>query len=116
MKVLFVSKSKDSYGISPIVKAQGESLSKIGISVSFFTIRGHGFNNYLKNILNLRNYLTENEFDIVHAHYSLSGYVAGLTGNKTPVIVSLMGSDLLQGMFGNFFLLSSNISDGAVRL
>ncbi len=93
IKVLFVCSGNSELGISPIVRAQGGALKKNGIELDYFTIKGKGFKGYFKNILPLRKYLKNNNFDITHAHYSLSAYVASLAGAK-PIVVSLMGSDV----------------------
>ena len=92
MKVLFVSSGNNPEGISIIVKNQGQSLINAGIELSYFTIQGKGITGYIKNIFILRKHLKNNKFDIIHAHYSLSGFVAAIAGAK-PVVVSLMGSD-----------------------
>jgi glycosyltransferase involved in cell wall biosynthesis len=97
MKVLFISSGNVEFGISIIVKNQGESLRKAGIDVNYFTIKGKGIFSYLKHIFILHTYLRENDFDIFHAHYSLSGFTASLAGCK-PLIVSLMGSDIKSGI------------------
>jgi len=93
MKVLFVSSGNSEFGISPIVKNQGESLKQNGIDLDYFTIKGKGINGYLKNIPILKKYLKAHHYDIIHAHYSFCGWVTKLTLTKIPVIVSLMGSD-----------------------
>ena len=43
------------------------------------------------------------EFDIVHAHYSLSAFVASLAGAK-PLIVSLMGSDVKSKTYYKYII------------
>lgn len=96
MKVLFVSSGNSKYGISPIVKNQGESLSALGIDVHFFTIQGKGLRGYSKNVLPLRKYISKQTFDVIHAHYSLSALVATMAGCR-PLVVSLMGSDIRLG-------------------
>lgn len=95
MKVLFVSSGNSEFGISPIVKNQGESLKQNGIDLYYFTIKGKGINGYLKNIPILKKYLKNYNYDIIHAHYSLSAIVATLSGAK-PLVVSLMGSDIYR--------------------
>jgi glycosyltransferase involved in cell wall biosynthesis len=64
------------------------------MTVDYFAVTGKGIKGYLKSGLRLRKYLREQEYDIIHAHYTLSGWVA-LIGNKNhhPLILSLMGSD-----------------------
>lgn len=92
MRVLFVSSGNSKYGISPIIKNQGESLKKKGIEIDFFTIKGKGIFGYLKNVPKIRN-LGKEKYDIVHAHYSLSAFATSLAG-ISPIVVSLMGSDI----------------------
>ena len=92
MKVLFVG-SGNTFDISPITKAQGDSLVDIGIEVDYFLIKGKGILGYLRQIRPLHKYLKKHHYDVVHAHYSFSAYVASLAGAK-PLVVSLMGSDV----------------------
>lgn len=93
MKILFVSSGNKKNSISPIVKNQGLSLEKIGCELMYFTIQGKGVWGYLKNIPRLRKVLKTYSPDVVHAHYSLCGFVATLAGARSAV-VSLMGSDV----------------------
>ena len=95
MKVLFVSSGNATSGISPIIKNQGESLKQAGIELEYFPIKGKGLTGYLKNINKLKKFLKNEDFDIIHAHYSLTSFVATLAGAK-PLIVSLMGSDVKE--------------------
>lgn len=92
MKVLFISSGNSFEGISPIVLNQGESLKETGIQVDYFTIQGKGAWGYIKNIPLIRKQLNNN-YSLIHAHYSLSAFAATLAGAK-PLIASLMGSDL----------------------
>jgi teichuronic acid biosynthesis glycosyltransferase TuaC len=92
MKVLFVCSGNSLNGIGIVVKNQAESLSKIGVQIEFFPIKGKGFFGYIRNIPLLRDYLQNSSFDIIHAHYSLSAFVASIASGK-PLVVSLMGSD-----------------------
>lgn len=96
MRVLFVSSGNSKFGISPIVKNQGESLKNNGIDIEYFTIKGKVFKGYPGSIPKLKKYLKSHKFDLVHAHYSLSAFVATLAGAET-IIVSLMGSDIQAG-------------------
>ncbi len=93
MNILFVSSGNSKNGISSLTKNQGASIRKLGHEVTFFTIKGKGIKGYFRNIFRLKKFLKKNQFDIVHAHYSLSGMVASLAGAK-PLVVSLMGSDI----------------------
>ena len=92
IKVLFVSSGNSIEGISPIVKMQGESLRKQNIHIDYYTIVGKGFSGYIRNIFRLKRYLSQNSYNLIHAHYSLSAIVASFATRK-PIIVSLMGSD-----------------------
>ena len=92
MTILFIS-SGNSGKISPIVKAQADSLIKKGVAIDFFLIKGKGLTGYLKSIFILRKFIKKNNYDLYHAHYSLSAFVATLAGCK-PLVVSLMGSDV----------------------
>jgi glycosyltransferase involved in cell wall biosynthesis len=93
MRVLFVSSGNSKAGISPIVKAQGESLIKEKIELDYFTIKGRGVRGYLNSVLRLRELLKRESYEIIHAHYWLSGIVATLAGAKN-LVVSLMGDDV----------------------
>ena len=93
MNILFVSSGNSQYVIVPFIRNQAESLKKQGVHVDFFPIIGKGFSGYLKSISKLRIYIRKNNFDIIHAHYSLIGLVALLTFSKKPIVLSLMGSD-----------------------
>jgi teichuronic acid biosynthesis glycosyltransferase TuaC len=103
MKVLFVSSGNSSNGISPIILNQGTSLQNQGASVAYFTIKGKGIIGYLKAIPKLQKFIKKNKFDIIHAHYSLSAFVATLSGAK-PLVVSLMGSDVKSKKYFKLFI------------
>ncbi len=90
MKVLFVSSGRKG-SVSPLIKNQGDSLNDEGIEIHYFLIKP-GIKNYLSSIFQIRNIFKNNNFDLIHAHYSLSGFAASL-GGKYPVVVSLLGSD-----------------------
>lgn len=94
MKVLFVSSGNSQWGITPIVKAQGESLKKEGVELDYFAIKGKGLLGYLGNLPALRERVESFAPDLVHAHYSLSAITASL-GCRKPLIASLMGSDTM---------------------
>jgi len=98
LKVTFVfSGNSKLFPISPFTKAQGESLREKGVDVEYFPVTGKGLK-YLKNVGPLRKRLEQSRPDIIHAHYSLCGWVAVLAAGKTPVVLSLMGDDA-QGTF-----------------
>ena len=103
MKVLFVSSGNKRFGISPIVKNQGEALKKEGVDLYYFGIRGKGLIGYLSSIKELKHIINDVKPNIVHAHYSLSGYIAALAKAK-PLVVSLMGSDVKSQFYFRFIL------------
>lgn len=103
MKVLFVSSGNKKETISSLILEQGESIKKAGLEISYYRIKGKGLKGYQHNIFLLRKYLKSNRFDVIHAHYSLSGYVATLAGAK-PLVVSLMGSDVKESMIWRILL------------
>jgi len=94
LSVLFVSSGNvKNFDVAPFIKVQGESLKKENVGVEFFKIRGKGIVGYLKNIKELRKHVLNNQFDIIHAHFTLSAWVAILAFTRKPIILSLMGSD-----------------------
>lgn len=93
MRVLFISSGNSKRDISPIINNQGKSLNDLGVNVYYYTITHKGLFGYLRHVFKLKAFIRNNNFDIYHAHYSLSGYTAWLAGCK-PLVVSLMGSDV----------------------
>jgi glycosyltransferase involved in cell wall biosynthesis len=100
MRVLFVSSGNKGY-LKVLVSNQASSLRSQGVAVEHFLIRGRGLLGYLGNVPRLRKDVKSGNYDIVHAHYSLSGFIAAMAGCKN-LVVSLMGSDAYQGSFMRF--------------
>jgi len=98
MKVLFISRAKHKNEISPIVLNQGNSLKKNNINVDFFIFKGKGFFGYLTGIINLKKQIKNNQYQVYHAHYLFSGIAASFA-NAKPLVVSLMGGDVLANLF-----------------
>jgi teichuronic acid biosynthesis glycosyltransferase TuaC len=94
LKVLFVSSGNKDIPVNPFIKNQGESLKDNGIDVNYFFVNGKGIFGYLKNVSKLRREITKNGYNIIHAHYTYSGWLALLTFSGIPVILSFMGSDV----------------------
>ncbi len=103
MRVLFVARETVKGLLSPLVSRQGDSLKDAGVEVEYFPIRGKGRGGYIRSVFALRRYLRLNRFDVIHAHYSLSSFAATLAGAR-PLIVSLMGSDVLRGKVERYWL------------
>ena len=94
MKVLFVcSGNIKGFDVVPFIKEQGEALRESGIDIDYFPVTGKGLNGYRRAARRLRNHMKEHHYDLIHAHFILSGWVAVLAAGKTPVVLSLMGSD-----------------------
>ena len=91
MKILFVSSGKSGF-VGKVVKNQGESLSRAGLEITYFTIKP-GLSGYISAISQIRKIFITGNYDLIHAHYSLSGLTASLSG-PFKIIVSLMGSDV----------------------
>lgn len=101
MKVLFVSGgNSSSFDIAPFIKSQGESLKITGAEITYFTIKGKGILGYLKAAIELRKYLRNTEIDLIHAHYTLSGWSSVLSFSGKPIILSLMGTDAYGDYIG----------------
>ena len=113
MKVLIVA-SGNSAAISPFVKEQGESLKEIGLDIDYFLIKGKGITGYLKNYFNLNRLIKTNTYDIIHAHYGLSGLLATFQSH-VPVVITFHGSDVNLNRT-NFYLsfLASRLSDANI--
>lgn len=93
MKVLFVSAGNYAGQPKEVVFNQGKALGKEGIILDFFCVRGGGLRGYIASLPLLRNRIKEFKPDIIHAHYSLCGFLSCFAGSR-PLIVSLMGSEL----------------------
>ncbi|WP_029038375.1 glycosyltransferase family 4 protein [Salinimicrobium xinjiangense] len=94
MRILFLSSGNSDKGISPIFLRQGESISKLGPEIVYFSIRGKGLKGYMKNMFAVRRSLKTSEYDVVHAHYGLTGIIALLSVRKEKVVISFMGDDI----------------------
>ena len=93
------------------MKSQAQALIKEGIKVDFFLIKNNGVFGYLKSIRELIHYSKSREYDIYHAHYSFSGYVACLA-KKKPLVVSLLGTDVIKSSLSRSILkIVSSICD-----
>ena len=113
MKVLIVA-SGNSATISPFVKEQGDSLKEIGLEIDYFLIKGRGITGYLKNYFNLIRLVKNNTYDIIHAHYGLSGLLATFQSH-VPVVITFHGSDVNLNRT-NFYLsfVASRLSDANI--
>lgn len=102
LKVLFIA-SGNHGAVSPVVGNQAEALRAEGVEIEWYLLKGKGFKGYLRNVMPLRKYLKEHMYDAIHAHYSLSAFAASLAG-ATPLVVSLMGSDVKAAGWYKFII------------
>lgn len=98
MKVIFVASGNKKGGskVSAFVQSQYDSLKKEGLDMQLIATEGNGVNAYLRAVLKLRKMIRAERPDVLHAHYSLCGWVASLACfgllNKPKVVVSILGS------------------------
>lgn len=92
MRVLIVA-SGNTKAVSPFIIEQVESLKKIDIHIEYFLIKGKGWTGYLKSLSKLKKKIKNKKFNLIHAHYGLSGLLATLQ-RKIPVIITFHGSDI----------------------
>lgn len=107
MDVLFVvSGNRKIEAIAPFIQVQMDSLSDIGVNVSLFRVIGGGLRGYWKHLWKLRSEIKHTNVKIVHAHYSLCGYLAWIAtwGTHCKVVVSLMGNDMKYLCINRFFV------------
>jgi glycosyltransferase involved in cell wall biosynthesis len=84
-------------GSGAFVMHQVGFLRSLGHEVSVVHIRGYQSRwNYLKGALSVLRATWRKRYDVVHVHYGLTG-VCALIRWRTPLVVTLHGSDVLQG-------------------
>lgn len=107
MKVLFVCSGNK--GIVPFITEQGESLKKEGIDLDYYTIEGKGAAGYLKNLKPLAKKINNGDYNLIHAHYGLSGLL-GVLQRRVPTIITYHGSDVNNLKHRFFSLVASRLS------
>ena len=76
------------------VASQMRSLESAGVSVTVDFLNGRQSNwEYLRAIHRIRQQAGRGGFDVVHAHYGLTGFIAAF--QSLPLVVSFCGDDLL---------------------
>lgn len=82
-------------GYGSFVKAQMESLVPLGVNFDVLFVNGRESQlNYLRGIHQVRKRIREKDYDLVHAHFGLSGWMAHWQ-KGVPIVVSFMGDDVL---------------------
>jgi glycosyltransferase involved in cell wall biosynthesis len=112
MKVLIVCSGNWAY-IKPFISEQVDALIAAGIECDYFLITGKGTFGYLKNLSRLKKTIRKKKYDLIHAHYGLSGLLAVMQ-RKLPVIVTFHGVDLIDK--DNDFCKSKHINKFHVSL
>jgi glycosyltransferase involved in cell wall biosynthesis len=75
------------------VRDQVEDLRGLGLELRLLRFDGrHQTLNYVRAVREVRQAVAEEQFDVVHAHYGLTGAVAALQ-RRTPVVTTFHGSD-----------------------
>ena len=84
------------------------------MDIDYFLIKGKGITGYLKNYFNLIRLVKNNTYDIIHAHYGLSGLLATFQSH-VPVVITFHGSDVNLNRT-NFYLsfVASRLSDANI--
>ena len=72
MKVLIVASGNRSK-VSSFILEQVDSLKALDIMVDYFLIKGKGFFGFVKNYFLLLRKIKTNNYELIHAHYGLSG-------------------------------------------
>ncbi|HEY1658120.1 MAG TPA: glycosyltransferase [Candidatus Sulfotelmatobacter sp.] len=100
LKVLFVTNmypDDRNPGSGAFVRQQAEQLRKAGHQIDILHIQANGARlKYLTSGFKVFSRTRAMSYDIVHAHYGLSGFPA-LFRYRTPLVVTLHGSDALVG-------------------
>lgn len=90
---LWPTETDPSFG--SFVKAQMKSLRPLGVEYDVLFVNGRKSKwNYLRGISQVRRQLRAKQYDLIHAHFGLSGWVARWQF-RVPVVVSFMGDDVL---------------------
>ena len=91
---MYPSPNRPDYGT--FVHEQVESLRQAGVNIDViaFDARGRA-GNYLKAIRDLRALLKKKPYDLLHAHYGLTGFVCNMQ-TRIPVVITFHGGDLVM--------------------
>ncbi len=90
LRVLFVRRQPPC---PSFVEQQAAALREHGLHVDLFYIRGAGLRGYIRQYRPLVRKLQQGEYDLVHAHYGLSGLLCALQ-RRCPTVITFLGSDV----------------------
>lgn len=96
MKILLVAAQKKNETFSPFVLEQEKALKQEGAEIIRFAHTAHGIGNYMKWVPKLHKAIKDIKPDVIHAHFGLTGLLAGLAaiGTRVPVVVTYHGCDI----------------------
>ncbi|MCC7142170.1 MAG: glycosyltransferase [Candidatus Eisenbacteria bacterium] len=98
-------------GRGAFVQNQVESLRALGHRIEVVAIDGARSKlEYLRGIGRLRHALERERFDLVHAHYGLTGLVARVQ-SRAPLVVTFLGSDVLWSRQRPLSRLAARLAD-----
>lgn len=96
LRVLSVYRARNAENLpAPFISSQLDSLNKSGIEIHPFPISGNNLLSYFSGSRGMRKLIHDIDIDLIHAHYSLCALSAVLARTGKPIVLSLMGSDVL---------------------
>jgi teichuronic acid biosynthesis glycosyltransferase TuaC len=114
MKVLVVTNmfpTTEDPSFGCFVKSQMRSLQKKGISFDLVFVNGRKSKlNYLRGAWQVFWKSLHTRYDLVHAHYGLSGILARCQ-IRSPMVITFCGSDVMDKFQGRISRLISHLSD-----
>src|SRR5919202_1234762 len=88
-------------GLGGFVRDQVDALRGLdGLEVEVFAFEPGGPSRFARAAARLRRTHRGGDFDLVHAHYGLSGWVALALGRRAPLLVTFHGTDLCHRVVG----------------
>ena len=89
---------RPEFGI--FVREQVEALRDLpGLTVDVWPFAGGGLH-YLRAAAQLKAHLRQHSYDVIHAHYGLSGWTTKLAKRRTPMLVTFHGTDVHHPLVG----------------
>ena len=88
--------TKDQPHYQPFIQSQIDSLIKEDINIEILDLKGYKSpSNYLTFGKKIKQIVREKSINLIHAHYTYCGFTSLIANTKLPIVLSLMGSDLL---------------------
>ncbi len=111
MRVFYVTAywpTEETPWSAPFIARQVDFLRRAGLDVEVFHFRGYrNLANYVRIYRRLHACLRRERYDVIHAQFGHSGFLAGLP-KRAPLVVTFQGSDLegIYGPHGHYELIS----------